>query len=155
MYKVLHEDDIGNMDKRSENDEQHEKKTSKQLKRKENKRYCNVNEMKIEEINKIIQEQKEKDVLSSGEVSRTEESEEVESEVVDDVKCKATEELANEIERVRYQNMLMIRCLEQAEEYEIEYEKRIKTLERTLKENEANAIKQNLDTQNHIKKYSH
>ena len=84
-------------------------------------------------------------------MSCTDESEEVESEVVDDVKCKAAEELANEIERVRYQNMLMIGRLEQAEEYEIEYEKRIKMLETTLKENEAIAIKQNLDAQNHIK----
>ena len=70
----------------------------------------------------------------------TEKSEEVESEVVDDVKCKAAEELANEIERVRYQNMLLIGRLEQAEEYEIEYKKRIKMLETILKENEANVI---------------
>ena len=45
-------------------------------------------------------------------MSHTEESEEVKSEVVDDIKCKDTEVLADEIERVRYQNMLMIGRLE-------------------------------------------
>ena len=145
MYNVLREDDIDDMDRRSENDEQYEKKTSEQLKYRENKSSCNVNEMKIEEINKIIREQKDKDVFGSGKVSCTEESEEVESEVVDYEKCRAAQELANEIERVRYQNTLIIRRLEQAEEYEIKYKKRITILETTLKENEANAIKHNLD----------
>jgi len=148
MYKVLRENGIDEMDKRSRKDEQQEKKTSEKVKRRKNKRSCNVNEMKIEEINEIIEEQKEKDVYSSGESSRTEESEEVESEVMDDGKCKTKEALANEIERVRYQNMLMIGRLEQAEEKEIGYEKRIKRLETTLKENETNVMKKNLDAQN-------
>ena len=60
-------------------------------------------------------------------------------------KFKATEELKKEIERVRYQNMLIIGHLEQVEEDKIEYEKKIKTLETILKEKAANEITKDLE----------
>jgi len=62
-----------------------------------------------------------------------------------DLKVKDAEELREEIERVRYQNVLIIRWLEQAEEEEIKYVKRIKTLETILKEKAAKENAKDLD----------
>ena len=86
----------------------------------------NFNDMLMSEIETVLEEQQQKDDMQE-------------------------EALKEEIEKVRYQNELILVCLEQAEVEGVEYEKRIKMLEKVLKEKEEIVIEKEVEVNDQVK----
>ena len=86
----------------------------------------NINNISMSEIETVLEEQQQKDDMRE-------------------------EALKEEIEKVRYQNKLILVRLEQAEEEGVKYEKRIKMLEKVLKEKEEIVIEKEVEVNDQVK----
>ena len=99
------------------------KKAKKDMKERE----YEANEIRMDEFDEVLKEQQNEDVVRRKILEEQEMKQ----------KAKDKEKLMEGIEKAQYQNAVNIGRLEQAEEKENEYEERIKALEMTMQEKEA------------------
>ena len=84
--------------------------------------------MDLEEIADLVQHQEEELKNKEEEINQLQKEIRVLLSKANDEKLKEAEDLKEDMERVRYQNVMNVGCLEQAEEDEFEHKKKIITL---------------------------
>ena len=102
--------------------------------------YDEEESMDLEEIADLVQHQEEELKNKEEKINQLQKEIRVLLSKANDKKLKEAEDLKEDMERVCYQNIIMIGWLEQVEENEAEYVKRIKELELIVQKYEEDEI---------------